>query len=182
MKKNPRLHQLKDTSELVIRSLEKSDAPSVVSYMASIFTESPFLTRYSDEWKTTIEDEAKILETAETAENRLTLGGFHEQDLVALCDFAPLGSVYKIAHRCQMGISVRKIQQGKGIASVMMESLLSSARQAGFYQMELEVVSSNNTAIKLYEKFGFQQIGTIPHGFQYKEGFHEDLLLMMKRL
>jgi len=182
MKKSSQAYQLKDMSTLAIRSLEASDAPLLVSYMASIFAESPFLTLYSDEWKTTIEDEEKILEAAEMAGNRLMLGGFLNHDLVAPCDFAPVGPVYKIAHRCQIGISVKDTQHGKGIASFMMDNLLSAAKQSGFYQMELEVVSSNNTAIKLYEKFGFRRIGTIPHGFRYREGYHEDLLLMVKRL
>lgn len=178
----PQLHQLKDMSELVIRSLEKSDAPQVIPYMTSMYAESPFLTRYSDEWKISIEDEATLLESVEKAENRLILGGFLGHDLVALCDFSPVGSAYKIAHRCQTGISVTTIQQGKGIGSFLMESLLSSAKQIGFSQMELEVVTTNNTAIRLYEKFGFRRVGTIPRGFRYKEGYYEDLLLMVKGL
>lgn len=153
----------------------------MIPYMTSMYAESPFLTRYSDEWKISIEDEAMFLESVERTENRLMLGGFLGHELVALCDFSPVGSSYKLAHRCQTGISVTKIHQGKGIGSLLMESLLSSAKQIGFSQMELEVVS-NNTATKLYEKFGFRRVGTIPRGFRYKEGYHEDLLIMVKEL
>jgi len=182
MNMKPQLHQLKDTSELAIRSLEKSDAPQVVPYMTSMYAESEFLARYSDEWKIGIEDEATFLESVEKEEKRLMLGGFLGNDLVALCDFAPVGSAYKIAHRCQIGISVTKLQQGKGIGSSLMESLLSSAKRTGFSQMELEVVATNIAAIKLYEKFGFLRVGTIPRGFRYKEGYHADLLVMVKEL
>lgn len=182
MNMKPKLYQLKDVSELVVRSLEKADAPQVVPYMSSMYAESAFLTRYSDEWKMSIEDEATFLESAEKAGNKLMLGGFLGPDLVALCDFSPVGSAYKIAHRCQIGISVAKIQQGKGIGSLLMESLISSAKLTGFSQMELEVVTSNNAAIRLYEKFGFQRVGNIPCGFRYKEGYFEDLLLMVKEL
>jgi RimJ/RimL family protein N-acetyltransferase len=144
-----------------------------------MYAESPFLARYS---KMSIEDEAKFLESVEKAETNLMLGGFLGHDLVALCYFAPVGSAVKVAHRCQIGISVTKTQQGKGIASLLMEGLLSSAKQAGFSQMELEVVANNYPAIKLYEKFCFQRIGIIPRGFRYKEGYHKDLLLMVKEL
>ncbi|MBI9095974.1 MAG: GNAT family N-acetyltransferase [Sphaerochaeta sp.] len=182
MNMKPQVYQLEDMSELVIRSLEKSDAPQVVPYMTSMYAQSTFLARYSDEWKMSIEDEATFLESTEKAEKRLMLGGFLGHNLVALCDFSPVGSAYKIAHRCQMGISVAKIQQGKGIGSSLMESLLSCAKQTGFSQMELEVVATNNAAIKLYEKFGFRRVGTIPRGFRYREGYHADLLVMVKEL
>lgn len=182
MHMKPLVRQLKDMSELVIRSLEKSDAPQVVPYMTSMYAESAFLVRYSDEWKISIKDEASFLESAEKAEKRLLLGGFLGSNLVALCDFSPVGSAYKVAHRCQIGISVTKMHQGKGIGSSLMESLLSCAKQVGFSQMELEVVATNNAAIKLYEKFGFLRVGTIPRGFRYKEGYHEDLLVLVKEL
>jgi len=182
MNMRPKVYQLKDMSALVVRSLEKSDAPQVVPYMTAMYAQSAFLARYSDEWEIRIEDEATFLESAEKAEKRLMLGGFLGHDLVALCDFSPVGSAYKIAHRCQMGISVTKMHQGKGIGFSLMESLLSCARQTGFSQMELEVVATNNAAIKLYEKFAFQRVGTIPRGFRYREGYHEDLLVMVKEL
>ncbi len=150
--------------------------------MTSMYAESTFLTLYSDEWKIRIEDEATFLESAEKSEKRLMLGGFVGSELVALCDFSPVGSAYKIAHRCQIGMSVAKTQQGKGIGSLLMERLLSSAKQAGFSQMELEVVATNTAAIGLYEKYGFRIVGTIPCGFRYKEGYYEDLLVMVKEL
>lgn len=182
MHKKEQIYLLRECSELVIRSLEKADASQVVPYMGAMYADSPFLARYGDEWQMGIEDEAAFLESSEKAENKLLLGGFLGQELVALCDFSPIGSSYKVDHRCQMGISVSNGQQGKGIGSLMMDSLLDSARQTGFSQMELEVVASNTRAIRLYEKFGFQKVGTIPCGFRYREGYCEKLLLLVKQL
>ncbi|MDT4761736.1 GNAT family N-acetyltransferase [Sphaerochaeta sp. PS] len=182
MHKREQTYLLGECNELVIRSLEKADASQVVPYMGAMYANSPFLARYGDEWQMAIEDEAAFLEGAEKSENNLLLGGFLGQELVALCDFSPVGSSYKVAHRCQMGISVSHGQQGKGIGSLMLASLLDSAKQTGFSQMELEVVASNTRATKLYEKFGFRQVGAIPCGFRYREGYCEELLLLVKQL
>jgi RimJ/RimL family protein N-acetyltransferase len=150
--------------------------------MQAMYTDSPFLARYSDEWNISIEDEAAFLENAAKSQNRLMLGGFIDNVLVALCDFSPLGLAYKMAHRCQIGISVATKHQGKGIGSLMMKTLISAATQTGFEQMELEVVASNTRAMQLYKHYGFREIGMIPRGFRYREGYYEDLLLMAREL
>nr|WP_319474570.1 GNAT family N-acetyltransferase [uncultured Sphaerochaeta sp.] len=171
-----------DTHTLVIRSLKPADAPLAVKYMRAMYTDSPYLARYGDEWNISIDDEATFLENAAKAQKRLMLGGFIDDELVALCDFSPLGIAYKMAHRCQIGISVATANQGNGIGSLLMKTLLDAARLAGFEQMELEVAASNSRAVHLYNHFGFREMGRIPRGFRYREGYYEDLLLMVREL
>lgn len=50
----------------------------------------------------------------------------------------------------------------EGIGLGVLEKLIAFARNNGIEQLELEVRSDNERAIHLYEKFGFQKIGTIP--------------------
>ena len=56
------------------------------------------------------------------------------------------------------------------------------ARQSGFEQIELEVVSTNRRAIGLYVKYDFQVYGTRPHGIKYPDGSYADDYLMRKVL
>ena len=49
-------------------------------------------------------------------------------------------------------------------------------------QAELEVVSANAAAIRLYQKLGFEITGTLPWAFKYKDGSYADFLLMVKKL
>ncbi|MDC7229587.1 MAG: GNAT family N-acetyltransferase [Sphaerochaetaceae bacterium] len=165
-----------------MRSLTPTDAPRAVNYMKAMYIDSPYLARYGDEWNISIDDEATFLENAARSQNKLMLGGFIDDELVALCDFSPLGLAYKMAHRCQIGISVAANQQGNGIGSLLMKTLLDAARLAGYEQMELEVVASNTRAVHLYNHFGFREMGRIPRGFHYREGYYEDLLLMVREL
>ena len=69
-----------------------------------------------------------------------------------------------------------------GIGTALMGELLRCAGDAGFEQMELEVVSANEAAVGLYRKFGFEATGTVPHAFRYQDGTYADFLFMVKRL
>ena len=64
----------------------------------------------------------------------------------------------------------------------MMERLIAHARQSGFEQIELEVVSTNRRAINLYVKYGFQVFGTRPHGIKYPDGSYANDYMMCKML
>ncbi len=56
-------------------------------------------------------------------------------------------------------IAVSGRNQGKGIASTLMDFLLKSARKKKVEEIFLEVRRSNQKAITLYEKFDFKKIG-----------------------
>lgn len=58
-----------------------------------------------------------------------------------------------------MNIVVRKSARGTGIGSLLLEHLLFEVHNSGVTVVNLEVDSSNFVAIKLYEKFGFRQVG-----------------------
>ena len=38
------------------------------------------------------------------------------------------------------------------------------------------VVATNTSALKLYKKLGFIQLGAIPNGFLMKDGHYEDII------
>jgi ribosomal-protein-alanine N-acetyltransferase len=47
-----------------------------------------------------------------------------------------------------------------------MEALLTESEKRGIVKLSLEVRVSNEAAIKLYEKFGFQKVGTRPNFYR----------------
>ncbi len=57
-------------------------------------------------------------------------------------------------------VSITSDYMGKGIATDLMSSCLSYARQCGFKNINLEVLNTNLQAISLYKKFGFKETGT----------------------
>lgn len=76
-------------------------------------------------------------------------------------------------------IGVRKECQRKGYASKLMDYLLELARNKNCEVMSLEVRVSNESAIKLYEKYGFKHAGIRKN--YYQDNF-EDAYLMVREM
>ena len=64
----------------------------------------------------------------------------------------------------------------------MLEALLDIAKEVGYEQAELDVISTNDAAKALYEKLGFVKYGVFPNNVKYKDGTYGDSEWMMKRL
>lgn len=58
-----------------------------------------------------------------------------------------------------MTIGVAKEYQKRGIASNLLKTMIENAKSIGAKRMLLEVKVNNNPALKLYEKFGFTEMG-----------------------
>lgn len=73
-------------------------------------------------------------------------------------------------------IAVKSEYRKKGIAGLLMDSLLLEAKERKLSYINLEVRASNIPAVSLYEKYGFERIG-IRKNYYSKPS--EDALLMM---
>ena len=74
------------------------------------------------------------------------------------------------SHVANAGYMVRGDMQGKGIGRAMCEHSLESAGNAGFQAMQFNIVISTNTsAVRLWQSMGFEIVGTLPKVFRHKE-------------
>lgn len=76
-------------------------------------------------------------------------------------------------------IGVDQAYQRQGFGQLMMNTAIDIACQQGCETMSLEVRVSNQKAIALYEKLGFQKVGIRK---DYYQDNHEDAYLMVKKL
>lgn len=82
---------------------------------------------------------------------------------------------------CMMGeghivtIAVREAYRRQGIAEVLVVAILETAREAGQDGVTLEYRISNHAARRLYEKYGFSQVGVRA---RYYSDNQEDAVLM----
>jgi ribosomal-protein-alanine N-acetyltransferase len=72
-------------------------------------------------------------------------------------------------------IAVAPAHRRKGIADTLMRRLISHAEERKLSFLTLEVRESNHAARKLYEKYGFQAVGTRPG---YYDQPKEDAVIM----
>jgi len=64
------------------------------------------------------------------------------------------------------GLAVSDKFRGKGLGKAMLAEALNLATVGNFSVLSLEVKSVNNTAIKLYESFGFKAVKELPDYFK----------------
>lgn len=87
------------------------------------------------------------------------------------------------AHVCNCGYIVSENSRGSGAASSMCKHSQETALSLGFRAMQFNLVASTNgAAIHLWEKLGFQVVGTLPNAFKSKTVGYIDALVMYKEL
>jgi L-amino acid N-acyltransferase YncA len=87
------------------------------------------------------------------------------------------------SHVCNCGYVVGAAARGKGIASAMCEHSQQEALQRGFRAMQFNlVVSTNSGAVRLWQKLGFEIVGTLPEAFLHPSQGFVDAYIMYKRL
>ncbi|MCF6224786.1 MAG: GNAT family N-acetyltransferase [Xanthomonadales bacterium] len=87
------------------------------------------------------------------------------------------------AHVCNCGYIVGENARGRGVATEMCEHSLREAATQGFKAMQYNlVVSTNEAAIRLWKKNGFDLIGILPGAFQHKQLEFVDAYVMYKQL
>ena len=87
------------------------------------------------------------------------------------------------SHIANCSYMVHPNAQGKGVGKLLCEHSLINAKDLGYMAIQFNiVVSTNINAIKLWENYGFEIIGTTPKGFRHKELGYVDTYIMYKKL
>ena len=175
-------YELKDGRICRLRSTGPEDAHNMIEYMKNVFSESHFLTRYPDEVFFSIEEERKINTDYRDSVNKLMMIGLLNGRIISQFNLHSVADRLKIRHRGAFGITVRKEFWGLGIGNIMMYELIENSRKMKYEQMELDVYSDNENAIRLYEKYGFEIWGRIPDGYKLKDGTYRDCIKMGRKL
>ena len=69
-------------------------------------------------------------------------------------------------HVCNCGYMVSPAARGRGTAAALCRHSLELARQLGYRAMQFNfVVSTNETAVRLWQKLGFSIVGRLPGAF-----------------
>lgn len=85
-------------------------------------------------------------------------------------------NVGRCGHICNASYAVSGDSRGRHIGEMLVLDCLVQAKAHGFGILQFNaVVESNTHARHLYERLGFQQLGTIPGGFRMKDGHYENI-------
>ncbi|WP_449395518.1 N-acetyltransferase family protein [Devosia riboflavina] len=87
------------------------------------------------------------------------------------------------AHVANCGYMVSPKAQGKGLAAAMCEHSQVVAKERGFRAMQFNhVVSANVRAVALWQRLGFEIVGTLPKAFNHPVHGFVDSYVMFKTL
>ena len=85
-------------------------------------------------------------------------------------------NVGRCGHICNASYAVSSHARGLHIGEQLVLDCMNQANHIGFKLLQFNaVVATNVHARHLYERIGFQQLGTIPNGFRLKDGSYEDI-------
>ena len=87
------------------------------------------------------------------------------------------------SHVCNCGYIVSEAARGRGVASEMCEHSQREAIARGYRAMQYNlVVSTNEGAVRLWNKLGFEIVGTLPGAFRHPVEGYVDAYVMYKEL
>ena len=87
------------------------------------------------------------------------------------------------SHVANCGYMTALSATGRGIASAMCAHSLDHARARGFRAMQFNIViSTNEQAIRLWQKFGFEIVGRLPGAFDHPAQGYVDAFVMYRHL
>ena len=144
---------------MIIRKMEQRDVPAIAELEKICF---------SDPWS-----ENSI---ASELDNRLSCWLVAEQN-ESVVGYVGSQSVLDAAD--MMNIAVAPEYRKQGIGKALIEALMEYLRQKKVIALLLEVRVSNASAIALYQKMGFEQVGRRP---KYYRNPREDALIMRREL
>lgn len=86
-------------------------------------------------------------------------------------------------HVCNCGYMVSSSARGRGLATAMCEHSQTIARALGYRAMQFNfVAASNEGAVRLWSKLGFDTVGRLPKAFKHPALGYVDALVMYKWL
>lgn len=169
----------KNGKTYTLRSPTAADAVDMLAYLKQSAAETEHGLSYPEELDLTVQDEEAFISNAASNAESIMISAFDGDKLVGNASLSCVIHRKKTAHRAEFGIAILKSDWGQGLGGKILSELIAAARQAGYEQLELEVVATNTAAIRLYEKLGFKLYGQRPNSFKLKSGAYSDELLMV---
>ena len=172
---------IKNNKKCLIRNAVGDDAQEVLDIFLLTHEQTDYLSSYKDETSFDAEFEREFLTNIERSEKEVYLCAVIDGHIVGTASVFAVGA-NKVGHRAEFGIAIDKDYWGIGIGQALTAACMECAKDSGYAQLELEVVSDNSGAIALYKKMGFAEFGRNPRGFYSRFQGWQELVSMRLEL
>lgn len=170
-------YTLKNGTILTIRPATPEDAEKILIYMNQVGGESDYLTFGKDECKLTVEQERKFIESIQKFPTSVMLLGLIDETIISIASINT-PSKPRLEHNADLAISVCKDYWDFGVGTFVMQELIDFAKSTKTISVvSLSVMSENQRAIHLYEKFGFSQYGLFEKWMKVNDHYMDAVLM-----
>lgn len=160
-----------------IRKATIADAADLIKYCNKVGGESDFLTFGAGEFGLSLKEEENFLKATIDSKYHLALVAVYDKQIIGSLNFRA-GFRKRLSHSGNFGISILKEFWGQGIGEKLICEMFRWIRSnKTIKKINLQVLASNERAIKLYNKLGFKVEGRISNDF-YVNGKYYDSILM----
>ena len=170
---------LKNGKEALLRNGEFADGEAVFVNFNETHAETDYLLSYPDENSFDAQQEAEFLKEKTESPNEIEIVAVVDDVVAGTAGIEAVGAKYKLKHRAELGIAILKEYWGLGIGKALMEACIECAKEAGYTQLELNVVAENERAVSLYKKMGFVEYGRNPRGFNSRISGYQEVVYML---
>ena len=173
---------LKNGKEALLRNGDKADGKEIFEVFNQTHAETDYLLSYPDENSYDPEQEAQFLSDKTNSPNEIEIVAIVDGKIAGTAGIEAVGKKFKLKHRAELGISILKEYWGLGLGKALMNACIQCAKEAGYTQLELNVVADNERALVLYKSLGFKEWGRNPKGFNSRTTGFQELVYMLLEL
>lgn len=173
---------LKNGKEALLRNGDAGDGAAVFEIFKLSHAETDFLLSYPDENSFNVEEESKFLQEKTDSPNEIEIIAVVDGVVAGTAGIEAVGKKAKVRHRAEFGISVLKEYWGLGLGTALTQACIRCAKDAGYEQLELDVVAGNDRALSLYRSAGFKEFGRNPRGFKSRISGYQEIVYMRLEL
>lgn len=149
-----------EAPEIKIEKASREDAEAILDFLKICGAETDNLSFDGNGLPISVEQERAFIASLENSDKSVFFVARDGDEIVGTANYSVFPGK-RMAHRGELGVTVRKSHWRRGIGTMLMERALDFAKNtAGSEIVSLEVRSDNAAAVRLYEKFGFEKIGT----------------------
>lgn len=144
--------------KVIIRTVEKTDSGQIINLMKCLANQTKYMLREPYEVNENIVEQENRIEAMINDPNVMYLIA-EEDDVIVGILIASSKNLERIKHVGDFIVGLHNEYWGRGIASKLMDELVKWATKTCLKRLTCEVVEENESAIRLYEKYGFQVEG-----------------------
>ena len=166
------------SSPILIDTASDADADALLQIYRSVLEEGRWFITYADEYKGTVESQAKIIRDRNAETNSRLLVARFEGRVVGSLSITG-GTLERTRHVGMIELYVERSARGHGVGKALMEAgLVWSEANPILRKLALHVFEDNERAVQLYRGLGFVVEGRLEAEFMEEDGTLRNDLMM----